>query len=322
VADNPGVSLDMQIRVIDLDGAVTKQDLLLKRFQTGIADARIHGPRIRLACLHRAFDSFEKALGPLLGGEFDERPALTFYGSGDFHHVTLALLRRQTVPFNLLVLDKHPDWVRGIPFLHCGTWLAHALRLPLLQNIFHVGGELDFDNYFRWMAPWGALHSGKIIVLPAIRRFESGHWKDVPHSSLRIDGETVLKPERLEMLLRPQQQQLSVYPLYISLDKDVMPAADAAVNWDSGHLNLVEVCTVLQVFLKMAQGRLLGMDLLGDWSPVRISGWLRRCLHRIEHPSLCHDAEHATALNECTNVELVDHVLQRSCAHNLLTRGA
>ena len=66
---------------------------------------------------------------------------MTLYGSGDFHHVTLALIRQIREPFNLLVLDKHPDWMRGIPFLHCGTWLRHALRMATLNARFPLRGR-------------------------------------------------------------------------------------------------------------------------------------------------------------------------------------
>src|SRR5581483_4494910 len=93
---------------------------------------------------------------------------------GDFHHVSLALVRRIMTPFNLLVLDKHPDWMRGIPFLHCGTWLRHALRLPGLQRVFHCGGETDFDNGYRWLAPWPEIRAGRVVAFPARRRFRWG----------------------------------------------------------------------------------------------------------------------------------------------------
>ena len=36
----------------------------------------------------------EGELARLLGGTHDRRPQLTFVGSGDFHHVSLALARR------------------------------------------------------------------------------------------------------------------------------------------------------------------------------------------------------------------------------------
>ena len=138
--------------------------------------AREWGPRIRLGCGFGQFRRFEQALSDQLGGETDADPHLTYYGSGDFHHVSFALLRRLREPFNLLVLDNHPDWMRGVPFLHCGTWLRHASQLPLARRVFHVGGEVDFDNAFRWMAPWRQLRDGRITVFPAFRRFRRGAW--------------------------------------------------------------------------------------------------------------------------------------------------
>src|SRR5205085_5166162 len=138
------------------------------------------GPRIRLGCSFGRFRLFERALAATLADEEDVGPALTFYGSGDFHHVSLALLRRLPGPCNLLVLDNHPDWMRGVPFLHCGTWLYHAARLPHVERVFHVGGNVDFDNYYQCMAPWPLLISGKISVYPGVRRFHRGRWKNIP----------------------------------------------------------------------------------------------------------------------------------------------
>ena len=77
------------------------------------------------------------------------------------------------------MLDNHPDWMRGVPFLHCGTWLRHASLLPMARRIFHVGGEVDFDNSYRWMAPWRELREGRITPFPAYRRFRRGAWAGV-----------------------------------------------------------------------------------------------------------------------------------------------
>src|SRR5205085_8703257 len=138
------------------------------------------GPRLRLASAFGRFRRFGRFVAASLGSAAGD-PAVTLYGSGDFHHVSLALLQLQTGPFNLLVLDNHPDWMRGVPFLHCGTWLHHAARLPLLGRIFHAGGDVDFDNYYQWMAPWKLLGSGKITVLPGLRRFKRKQWSTVPN---------------------------------------------------------------------------------------------------------------------------------------------
>src|SRR5689334_20175229 len=104
----------MRVRVLDLDGSLRPQ-----RAALGLADcdwvaARDWGPRIRLACTFRTYQRFRDRLASSLA---PDGPAITLYGSGDFHHVTLALLERINGPFNLLVLDKHPDWMRGIPLL-------------------------------------------------------------------------------------------------------------------------------------------------------------------------------------------------------------
>ena len=46
-------------------------------------------------------------------------------------------------------------------------------------------GEVDFDNFYRWAAPWEMLRSGKIVVLPAVRRMTGRHCAATPHEPLR-----------------------------------------------------------------------------------------------------------------------------------------
>jgi hypothetical protein len=296
----------MHARVLDLDGAVLAQEAVLARCRPTIVPLQPWGPRLRMACAFGRFRQFERELAAV--SPPDDAPTLTLYGSGDFHHVSLALLRRHREPFNLLVLDKHPDWMRGIPFLHCGTWLYHAAGSSQVQRIFHVGGELDFDNHYRWLAPWPDLTGGKITVFPAVRTFRRGRWARVANQALRPTPATPVTPERLQTLLQPLVADLARWPLYISVDKDVLIEADAAVNWDSGHLLLAEATTVIEAFVSAADGRLAGMDLLGDWSQVRVEGVLRHVLHWTEHPSLRVDPGEAARRNEWANHNLLDAV--------------
>src|SRR5262249_4442998 len=141
----------MHFRILDLDGSVAQQRNLLNRYRPEVVQAHEWGPKIRLGCRFGRFRRFEQDLASQAGGAEDIPGLVTLCGSGDFHHVSLALLRRLPGPFNLLVLDNHPDWMRGVPFLHCGTWVYHAARLPQVRRVFHVGGDVDFDNYYRWM---------------------------------------------------------------------------------------------------------------------------------------------------------------------------
>ncbi len=298
----------MQTRIFDLDGSLVRQKLLLRR--SGAVILRMHewGRYIRLACSHRKFAAFERQLARLAGEPVDARPFLTFVGSGDFHHLSLALLRRLTGPFNLLVIDNHPDWMRGVPLLHCGTWLYHAAQLPGVQRIFHVGGEVDFDNAYRWLAPWPLLRSGKIIVAPPRSRFQGNDWTNLDHRPLRRHPDEPASLDRIENWLAPYRAELAAFPLYISLDKDVLTAAEAAVNWDSGCLKTSEVLAIVEAFANAADGELAGMDVVGDWSPVSVRGWMRRLLDWTEHPALDINVHEATRRNEALNLRLLECV--------------
>lgn len=307
----------MGLRVIDLDGSLTSQSTVWNHCPQLIS-ASDWGPKIRISCSNKRFQDFERVLADRIGSLVDPEPQVSLYGSGDFHHVTLALLRRLTTPFNLFIIDKHPDWMVGMPFLHCGTWVSHALQLPGLQNVFHLGGDLDFDNSFRWLAPWKALRSRKVTVFPAINKYRRGAWRNVPNHALRPDPATPLTASRLRSLLEPHGNELAHWPLYITLDKDVLQEEFAAVNWDSGRLNLTEVRTILEIAGDMAGGRLAGMDILGDWSPVRVDGFFRTFWHLTEHPNQTIDPGDANRRNEKTNRSILSaHApgLKRSLFH-------
>jgi hypothetical protein len=295
----------MRMRVIDLDGSITAQDRVLRTFEPEVHELRRWGPRLRLGCRWKRFYRFERRLDRDLGARDCLDPCITLLGSGDFHHVTLALLRRLRQPFNLLVLDKHPDWLRGLPMLHCGGWLNHAAKLPNVRRIFHLGGDKDFDNACRWLAPTKLLESGKIVTLPAVRAFETGFWRGLPHQPLRPHFDRTIDRDRLEELLWPYLEELDRLPLYISLDKDVMWMPESLTNWDSGQLDLSEVQEILQFFLKAAGNDLIGMDIVGDWSRVATQGLVRRFLHRFAHPAQRIDAEQARLCNERTNLMLL-----------------
>jgi hypothetical protein len=295
----------MNNRILDLDGSVACQVPHTKMLGTPVTPAIPWGPAIRLACSFRRFRQFERHLAGEWG-DSDTTAQVTFVGSGDFHHVSLALVRRVPTPCNLLVIDNHPDWMRGVPFLHCGTWLYHAARLPGVNKIFHVGGDVDFDNFYQPMAPWPFLKTGKIVTIPAVRSFQRGRWASVGNQPLLPKAESRVTADRMDELLCDHAAELGKYPLYISLDKDVMKAEEAIVNWDSGHLRLGDVLQVLRSFMAAANHLSAGIDIVGDWSPVKRRGWLRHLMHFTMHPPLAIDSRLAAELNAKTNIAILD----------------
>ncbi len=296
----------MRVRILDLDGGVTAQAALASD-DPAIVPLSDWGPAIRICSSFPRYRRFEQALAERMAGD-DAGPEIRFCGSGDFHHVTVALLRQVREPFNLLIVDKHPDWVGHAPLMHCGTWVNHALAHPQLVRLIHVGADLDLDNVFRWVAPWWALTSGKAVAFPAVRRLSRGRWCDVPNQPLRVDANRCLDAARLDEIVGSLRADLERVPLYITIDKDVMRSADALVNWDSGRLTLDEILSILDGFVRAARGRLVGVDVMGDWSPPRVQGWLRNMLNKTERAAYRFDPAEAATRNGRTNRAIVDTV--------------
>jgi hypothetical protein len=311
----------MHMRVIDLDGSIVAQDRVLRSFRPDVCDLRSHGPRLRLGCRWKRFYRFERRLDRMFGPRDSDEPSISLLGSSDFHHLSLAFMRRIRHPFNLLVLDNQADWLRGLPMLHCRGWLHHAAQLPNVRRIFHLGGDGDFDNATRWLSPASALQSGKVVVMPAVRNFRRGFWKHLAHQPLRTRPETLIDRDRMEELVWPYLDDLDRWPLYVSLDKSVMWLPEAVGNGTCGVLDLLEVQEILQFFLKGSGNDLVGMDITGDWSPVCTRGLLRRLLRKIQHPRTSVDEEQARLTNERTNVTLLRFLRHDPVAESVTHRS-
>ena len=64
--------------------------------------------------------------------------------------------------------------------------------------------------------------------------------------------------------------RISTEAVYVTIDKDVLRADDAATNWDQGRTSLALLKTLLAPLL--AERRLIGADVVGDWSPAVYGG--------------------------------------------------
>lgn len=127
------------------------------------------GPPIRMDSSFSDWFKYEKRLTDILGSDSDDEisyqgPIVTFFGSNDFHHLTLGLVRRFKQPFNFVIFDNHPDWFQMYPGLHCGSWVNHVLDLPTVKQAFHIGGysgEFE-DTVMKYFQPWKDLIGGKM----------------------------------------------------------------------------------------------------------------------------------------------------------------
>lgn len=295
------------VRVLDLDGSVTRQVCLLAGQETETVAARDIGPTVRYLATRGAMRGLERRLDPA------HRNRLTLMGSGDFHHVTASLLRPFDGPLSLVVFDAHPDWDRTSPWPCCGSWIVEALRMPNIKKIVMVGlGHADIRGWRVNVGPVSALRSGRIAFYPQdypqsqtwggrtqtvhCAKFQSrrGVTKIIWNTAAANDWETLME----EVI-----ESLPTDAVYVSVDKDCLTREYATTNWEPGGLTLAEVCRAVEMIRH--RKTMIGADVTGEWSPVQIASPLFRTLARADHPTRPNPRAEDLDRNETTNAALL-----------------
>ena len=173
---------------------------------------------------------------------------LSFFGSGDFHHFTLFMLKYLSVKgkkFYLVMFDHHYD-VGSFRLKHgdqmeynFGSWMYSALHMPACQGVILVG------------PPEGWLWS-KFQHVPYLKK----------NFNLHVVGEFAENKEKLF------KEYLDKVPedcdVYLTVDKDVLKAEELETDWDPGSLTLNELYSMVQLVIDKFDKRLLGADVCGD----------------------------------------------------------
>ena len=298
----------MRTALLHLDGALEEQRKLTRAVSShggrGV-DLRDLGPALRLWSRPWALQRFRARVASDLPAS--EGATLVFAGSGDFHHITPTLLARASEaagdpPVTLLHFDNHPDWVRFSNGAHCGSWVGWAARLPNVVRVVTVGvcsndihrpqakgADLDLVSegrveLYAYRAPRGAR---KVAVADR-------EWSTI---------EAMGKVAFLDFL----PTRIPTKNVYLTIDKDVLRAADAGTNWDQGRTSLAFLKAMLTRIGE--HHRVIGADVVGDWSrPVYGGGLLASLLKRgeamLDQPWSKPQAG-ARAVNETVNLELL-----------------
>lgn len=246
--------------ILDFDDSVLK-------FSSHEIRIPLHGwqEHIRFGCFKSRLARLAEQL------KFPEKHDCAFLGSGDYHHLSLPLLKRtaeRNRKFAVIVCDNHPDNMR-YPFgIHCGSWVYHASKLPQIERIHIVGITSDditakhcWDNY---LSP---LTNGKVIYWGVGKR---AGWLDlIGAKRAHLDFET---PDELMQALTAQVRNMR--NIYLSIDKDVFGKDVVETNWDQGRFAFEHV----ENLLVACRDRLIGMDVTGEISSYRFRGWFKRAL--------------------------------------------
>lgn len=195
-----------------------------------------------------------------------EGPILAFSGSGDFHHITPVLLARACEAaggprVTLVHFDNHPDWVTFGNGSHCGSWVGSAARLPQVARVLTVGVcSRDLVRPERKHADLALVREGRVEVYACGNRnggrtisVAGQEWPTIEGMGEATFAEFL--PSRIE-----------TEAVYVSIDKDVLCAEEAATNWDQGRTSLAFLKLMLARITE--RHRLIGADVVGDWSPA------------------------------------------------------
>lgn len=260
--------------VLDFDGSLAglegTQTLPLASWQEDI----------RFGCSRSVWERF----GDFLETRMPEHYGTVFLGSGDYHHLTYLLLKRmrQAGPFDVVVCDNHPDNMRFIFGMHCGSWVRHAARLPWIRTI-HVLGISSADVSWRhaWENHLLPLYRGRVrywtigVNTGWTRAFGlGGSVRGFASGDELIDAFTAMQAKQ-------------DIPVYLSIDKDVLAPHVARTNWDQGRLDLEQVGQVI----RSLSGRLVGSDITGEISIHHYrTAWKRWLSALDEQPAVAEDA--------------------------------
>lgn len=298
----------MRAALLHLDEALIRQDALVAQVVMGGGrdlDYRDLGPALRLWSRPQALEQLRARLDRDLPA--GDGAVLVFSGSGDFHHITPVLLQRAIAAagcaaVTVLHFDNHPDWVRFANGAHCGSWVGQAARLAEVTRLITVG---VCSSDIRQPNPRRAdldLIAEQRLELYAYQAPDGG-------PSVELCGRSwpTIAAMGEEAFAAFLPGRIATEAVYITIDKDVLRADDAATNWDQGRTSLAFLKTLLTPLLR--RHRLIGADVVGDWSPAVYGGGpVARLMKRgeawLDQPRSPPGAP-ARAANEGVNLELL-----------------
>jgi len=257
---------------------------------------------LRFGCSLRTLRRFSATLENILPADY----GTVFMGSGDFHHLSWPLIARlqTSKPFQVIVLDNHPDNMR-FPFgVHCGSWVRRVAMLPQVSHV-HVFGITSPDI--------GASHAWENYLTP-LRKRKLSYWcMDVDVDWVKRVGlaDAFHRHDNPEALLDAfiEQQRTQREPIYLSIDKDVFAADVARTNWDQGRLQAEHALALID---SLRHG-LVGSDINGEISSYRYKAWWKRKLSAMDEQPEVDLAELAgwQAQQHALNLRLLEGIASR-----------
>lgn len=300
------------VRVLNFDNSVVRQNKFVERFKPSIIDLTDLGPRCRLYSDKKTAKEISARTGP--GSE----DSVTFLGSGDFHHITGILLDKLNEDISVISFDDHPDWDILPPKIGCGSWVTRVLSKDNVKKVILVGassGDVS-PSIFR-MGNYDSLKGDRLEIYPYQHKPTKIFFKKIPGNiSIDVKRSLFLNEIRWQELKTKNiaesflhiLRRLPTKKVYVTIDKDCLKAPYSLTNWAEGHLELEELLLMLK-FIK-ENTVVAGLDITGDYSPVKTEGFIRTAITAINHPrdfsAKGRPQSMIDSVNEAANIRILD----------------
>lgn len=291
----------MHLKVINLDNSLTSQ-VALKNATT--INALSFASKTRIFARKKTIYDFIQHIGQPPQNE----PEIIFYGSGDFHHLTAALISRHTEPLTVIHFDNHPDWVKFPATYNCGAWVNRALDMPHVKKMITLGvNSKDLENPERKYANLQALNNGTLQLYPwsqATSCVKGSYGFNDSYQQLGnyINWKTLstkIWPDFAQQLIKT----VFTEAIYITIDKDVLGSNEATTNWDQGSMPLAYITSMIKTLSK--KFKILGIDVCGDYSRPKFADPFRFALAYFDHPKKLDPGREQLYVNDQANQTLI-----------------
>jgi arginase family enzyme len=304
------------VRVLNFDNSVVRQNKLIERFKPIIIDLMDLGPRCRLYSNEKTASEVSERIDPGSGD------SITFLGSGDFHHITSLLLDKFSEEISVISFDDHPDWDILPPRIGCGSWVTRVLGKDNVKKVILIGassGDIS-PSLFR-MGNYDSLKGDRLEIYPYQHKPTKVFFKKIPEnisadvkSGLLYDEIhwQELKTKNIAEFFLHILRRLPAKKVYVTIDKDCLKAPYSLTNWAGGHLELDELLLMLK-FIK-ENTEIVGLDITGDYSPVKTEGFIRTAITAMNHPRDVSAKDRPQSLidsvNEAANIRILELLKQ------------
>ena len=161
-----------------------------------------------------------------------------FIDSGNYHYMSAIMLDMLKEPFSLIVLDHHPDMQPPMfgDILSCGGWVLDVLNNnPFVRDVHIIGADKKL-----------------------IEKLEEADVKRVKFYGI----EDVIKVDESENKKFSINIPETAFPVYLSLDKDVIRRDELVTNWDQGEATIEQIFSFMKELLHSRD--VIGFDICGE----------------------------------------------------------